>query len=144
MSRSYKLAGTTTSLNVISAWSRPQNCAQRDKNSPVRVGVRSNLFVIPGIASRLKRNAGTQNECVTSCELRSISVVRPTGKYSAGGICGVPVSRIRAPLYSKAHDQRNAVACTTLCGCAPTRSTGTSAAYVLMNSPTTIANDNAV
>ena len=46
----------------------PQSSAHLPANVPSRVGVRLKPLLRPGMTSILNKNAGTQNEWMTSCE----------------------------------------------------------------------------
>src|SRR5438552_1425481 len=61
---------TTLMTNVILACPRPQNSAHCPLNVPSRVGVQVKSLGNPGIALRMKKNAGTKNSCMTSFETR--------------------------------------------------------------------------
>ena len=51
---------------------------------PVFVSVTSKWFGCPGMTSRLNRKAGTQNEWITSGEVRLNRTVSPVGSSSIG------------------------------------------------------------
>ena len=57
---------------------------------PSRVGVTWKVLVRPGIMSCLYRNAGIQNEWMTSRESSVNSTVLSTGRYSVGTSFDVP------------------------------------------------------
>src|SRR5206468_542688 len=50
---------TARTVNAIESWWRPQNSAHWPPYTPGAATVKSNVDGWPGIASRLKRNAGT-------------------------------------------------------------------------------------
>src|ERR1700722_1799496 len=53
-------------------------------NVPVWVAVIAKWFGWPGMTSRLNRNSGTQNEWITSVEVRLNSIDSPLGISSTG------------------------------------------------------------
>src|SRR5579862_2926044 len=63
----------------ISEWPRPQSSVQMTGNVPVRVGVTTILLCSPGTASCFCSSWGTQNEWITSFEVMSRTVCRPSG-----------------------------------------------------------------
>ena len=75
---------TTLTLNSIREWSTPQSSAHLPAKVPSRFGVTSNLFSRPGTMSIFMRNAGIQNEWMTSGEVSSKTTDLSTGRYSVG------------------------------------------------------------
>ena len=60
--------------------------------SPSFVMVTSKVLTRPGMTSRLNRNAGTQNEWMTSGEVSLKRMVVSVGRTSCGGCPGMPVT----------------------------------------------------
>src|SRR5262249_45245210 len=81
---------TPRTLNSIwSCWT-PQNSAQYPGYGPGVFRRKSNAFVWPGIASRLKRNCGTEKAWITSAASSVMWMGSPTGTTISGCAPGNP------------------------------------------------------
>ncbi len=84
-------------MKSIREWSWPQSSAHFPSYVPIFFGVISNELRLPGMTSSLNRNAGTQNEWMTSSESRVNRTDSPCGRTSVGGLPGVPVTVAAGP-----------------------------------------------
>src|SRR5438093_1385911 len=80
---------TTLTMKVIFECQSPQNSAHWAGNVPILLAVKVNVFVRPGITSRLNRKAGTKKEWITSREWSSILTGSATGISISAGLTSV-------------------------------------------------------
>ena len=71
-------------MNSILLWYKPHSSLQWPVKVPVCVAVISKWLGWPGMTSRLNRNSGTQNEWITSGEVRLNRTVSLVGSSSTG------------------------------------------------------------
>src|SRR5437660_3546587 len=81
----------TIAVLRITAWPRPQSSVQITGYVPILFGVMCNVGCRPGTVSCFCPNSGTQNEWITSFDVKVKSTERLTGSRS------VPVVRFLAP-----------------------------------------------
>jgi len=75
--------GSTTTRTFIQACSSPQNCVQMPSDSPACSGRSWSLFVLPGMASIIRPNCGTQKLCSTSADSICACAGVPSGRCSS-------------------------------------------------------------
>ena len=63
------------------AWAMPQNSAHCPRYVPGAFALTRIVFVCPGMTSVLPASCGTQNEWMTSGDVRRISTVLPAGMW---------------------------------------------------------------
>src|SRR5262249_20159702 len=90
---SYAACVRTCANPRIVEWPRPHSSAHTIGYVPSRFGVTRYLTSIPGTASFLTRNDGTQKSCSTSRDWSVNSTCLLIGTYSCGADTSLPLTR---------------------------------------------------